>query len=563
MRSSRPHKLGGREQLARISPSLRRGSQHRGSLVGGRRGWAALCVVLVVSLASAGLSVSPVSAQAADGPSARVWAKKLASGNVEFGVAVYAAGSSSGANVAVTNRYFPYASAAGNIGTWYNSEAVVLRSGSDSTLASIRARRLASGNLEFALRVYGIEDQVWTPRARYFVYVPAVEGRTAYSSPLYFRQHNRECLDGAVPNAARNLGLFRDCEVLVSAIGPLEGTTSILSQLNSWTRRDQLPWSGITLKDDRVSEFYIGPTGFEIPSERSQQSIIDGKPLGDLDGIIPGILGSLSALEKLWISLTGTQGVIPSELGNLSNLKELRFNNLGLVGPIPPELGNLESLEKLTMVDLKWVDKQHCRTRPTDCGLPDPVPPEVRSLMEDTSGLGGAIPSELGNLTNLKELYLESNLLRQSIPSELGNLENLEILSLQVNWLTGAIPSELGNLTNLKELHLNSNSLTGAIPPELGNLSNLESLAISWNKLSGTIPAELGKLAPSEGGSIQRISFRGRPSPPRRGLFGGAWVAEGRVNNPDLTGCIPASLNHPNIYVERGSDDAELPFCSS
>ena len=39
--------------------------------------------------------------------------------------------------------------------------------------------------------------------------------------------------------------------------------------------------------------------------------------------------------------------------------------------------------------------------------------------------------------------------------------------------LTGVIPPELGDLTNLEWLIIDSNSLSGSIPPELGNLANL------------------------------------------------------------------------------------------
>ena len=148
---------------------------------------------------------------------ARVWVRKLASENVEFGVAVYAAGSSDPTYVTVNNRYFPYADAAARIGSWYNSEPVILRNGDDQTLAAIRARRLASGNLEFALRIHGSDNQIWIPRARYFVHSSAVTNNVLYSSPLYLRQHDRACLDGAVPDAPENTGLFRDCEVLLAA----------------------------------------------------------------------------------------------------------------------------------------------------------------------------------------------------------------------------------------------------------------------------------------------------------------------------------------------------------
>ena len=73
-------------------------------------------------------------------------------------------------------------------------------------------------------------------------------------------------------------------------------------------------------------------------------------------------------------------------------------------------------------------------------------------------------------------------------------VERVVALSLWEKNLNGIIPPELGNLTGLQKLHLDSNQLTGSIPDTLGNLSRLEHLWLFGNQLSGEIPATLGSL---------------------------------------------------------------------
>ena len=51
-------------------------------------------------------------------------------------------------------------------------------------------------------------------------------------------------------------------------------------------------------------------------------------------------------------------------------------------------------------------------------------------------------------------------------------------LILLGNNLTGAIPKELGDLSNLTEFVASDNELSGEIPSELGNLSNLAVLEL-------------------------------------------------------------------------------------
>lgn len=172
---------------------------------------------------------------------------------------------------------------------------------------------------------------------------------------------------------------------------------------------------------------------------------------------------------------------------------QLSLENNQLSGTIPSELGNL--------LELKWLyfqENQLSGTIPSTLGNLD-----LRSLYLYDNQLSGTIPSSLGNLSNLYFLDLGTNQLEGNIPPRLGDLANLEWLSLRVNQLDGPIPSQLGNLSNLTYLNLRSNQLDGSIPPQLGNLANLEYLYLYENELSGNIPAELGNLV-----NLQRLSLR-------------------------------------------------------
>ncbi len=116
-------------------------------------------------------------------------------------------------------------------------------------------------------------------------------------------------------------------------------------------------------------------------------------------------------------------------------------------------------------------------------------PLRIRALVLE--GLGGTIPPELAQLTELVRLDLSGSYLDGHIPAELGNLAALEDLDLSGNRLTGPIPVELGQLANLTLLALHNNALAEPIPAMLGELPRLERLYLKGNQLSGCIPADL------------------------------------------------------------------------
>ena len=76
-----------------------------------------------------------------------------------------------------------------------------------------------------------------------------------------------------------------------------------------------------------------------------------------------------------------------------------------------------------------------------------------------------------------------------------GSPQRVTKIKLQKRGLTGGIPSEIGRLDALQELWLYNNDLSGAIPPEMGKLADLRGLFVSSNKLRGQIPEALNRLA--------------------------------------------------------------------
>src|SRR5690606_29719620 len=70
------------------------------------------------------------------------------------------------------------------------------------------------------------------------------------------------------------------------------------------------------------------------------------------------------------------------------------------------------------------------------------------------------------------------------------------ILQLEGEWhtkfgLENTLPSQMGNLTDLKVLNLGYNNLTDAFPEVTGSMKNLEDLNLAGNNLQGPLPDTL------------------------------------------------------------------------
>ena len=201
------------------------------------------------------------------------------------------------------------------------------------------------------------------------------------------------------------------------------------------------------------------------------------------------LLGNLSAeLGSVSQRSAGLGLAALPDCRTLSHLQKVDLN-LAQFTEIPRTLMDLVALTGLYL-------KENKLTR---------LPPEIGRLSRlQYFGASGnrwssnALPSEIGLLTSLRNLYLDGVELdavtrsggMRRVPSELGGCTNLELLSLERNALT-SLPKSMVKLTKLEKLSLDDNQLTD-LPPHMchARSSKMMRLYVGNNRLSN-VPAAL------------------------------------------------------------------------
>lgn len=162
---------------------------------------------------------------------------------------------------------------------------------------------------------------------------------------------------------------------------------------------------------------------------------------------------------------------------------DLAFNPFSPAG-LSPELGNLTNLEEL------WLG---------DCGLIGPIPESfgglqrLKNLDLSNNGLSGSLPSHIFQLKSIVQMELYNNSFSGALPSfGWSNLTELRRFDMSMNQLSGIIPYGLCEL-HLESLNLFTNHLVGLIPEIIANSKHLYELKLFGNPLTGLLPRELGR----------------------------------------------------------------------
>ena len=347
----------------------------------------------------------------------------------------------------------------------------------------ISARLLADGRTEAGLQQREA-DGGWSerlfPRARFF---PAVVGRWLSSTPLTVRA------PGAGDDAA-------GIDVLIAVQRLADGRTEFgLQQREAdgeWGERlvPPLRFVPATAAVGRwlwSTSLTVSVPEPEAPPYTAEEGVGVASDRTVLVAVYNATEGASWINSRYWLSgrdLDRWFGVTTNSDGRVV---ELRLGSNRLTGAIPAELGDLTDLQSLRLHNNQ---------------LTGPIPAELGALRNlqtlglTSNQLTGPIPAGLGALTKLRSLSLDNNQLTGQIPAGLSGLTILEVLWLHNNELSGPIPGGLGALTKLRTVHLESNQLTGPIPAGLGGLINLESLSLAFNQLTGPIPSPSWAASP-------------------------------------------------------------------
>lgn len=190
--------------------------------------------------------------------------------------------------------------------------------------------------------------------------------------------------------------------------------------------------------------------------------------------VVPEVIGNVVSIKSLSLIDTNIRD-LPFSMKKLNNLKELNLNRTK-IHQVPTVIGELNNLTHLYLGQ-------------TDIKI---FPLEMQSLTKlENLALWETklevLPDWICSYKKLKGLYLGRDFRLRKLPDNIGDLTNLEELYLDGTGIH-ELPKSFGKLTNLKELDLNKTKVHRF--PRLGVMNHLIKCDLS-NMILERIPKEI------------------------------------------------------------------------
>ena len=187
-----------------------------------------------------------------------------------------------------------------------------------------------------------------------------------------------------------------------------------------------------------------------------------------------------------------------------------------------------------------WVGPSVCSYKGVYCtaALDDPKIKVVAGIDLNLANIAGSLPDELGLLTDLALLHLNSNRFCGIIPETFANLTLLFELDISNNRFVGPFPSVVVSLPTLKFLDIRFNEFEGALPPDVFN-RGLDAIFVNNNLFSSVIPSTFGTSSASV--VVFANNKFGGCLPPSIANFADT-LEELLLFNTSLSGCLPQEI---------------------
>ena len=298
--------------------------------------------------------------------------------------------------------------------------------------------------------------------------------------------------DFSLPSTIKSLEKLRKLEVRGRTINlPIELWS--LQQLEELEFRPSISKGGEPLKIDRdilnlINLKFLGAGSLDTSSIDNLSDLNNLEFLSFRNNDIQ-ILGGKSLPKNLKVlDVRGNAlKTFSSDFGDLTSLEKLDVRG-DLFEGFPSDAMSLVNLNELTISEMKNTDLPF--------GLS--LFPNLKMInvlrCENLTNVRG-----VGVLSSLESLTVVDTKLKE-LPSEIGNLLELRYLFVFRNEIIDDLPAEIGSLVNLKVLDVNGNKISH-LPAEIGNLSNLEALDLRNNPLE-SLPSSICSLV-TQGTVIQ------------------------------------------------------------
>jgi len=167
-----------------------------------------------------------------------------------------------------------------------------------------------------------------------------------------------------------------------------------------------------------------------------------------------------AATETLFVEYNKFEGTLP-DMSGMDRLVNIHLNHNQMKGPLPEGLSSLKHVRLIKLGGNKF-------TGTIPAGWFDESKPLVLLDLGGIEGITGTLPTEVGSVgATLEDLRLEGNLLSGALPAEMGKLSQLRTCFLNGNKFTGTIPSELSGMIQVENIRFHGNQLTGSMPSSI------------------------------------------------------------------------------------------------